>query len=131
MALTPKFVNPHGQGSRTVFPQTILASPDQTATGSAGAATAITVTGQSGRSIFVRQLAWSYSATPTSGLITVQDSAGTPATYFDLHVTEGGPDGWVFSPPLGLPSGLNAVVTLAAPGGAVVGKLFVNAYVHM
>lgn len=130
MALTPQYVNPHGQGSRTVYPITVIGSGDQSATGSAGAATSITVTGQSGRRVIVRQIGWSYSAAPAGGSIALVDSAGSPVTYFDLHVTAAGPDGWVFSPPLALPAGLNAVITLAAPGGAVVGKLFVSAFVE-
>lgn len=130
MALTPQFINTHAQGSQRVFPQAIPASGDQSATGAGGAATAITVTGQSGRNVCIKQVSWSYSDTPTGGSITIADSAGSPVTYFSLHVTAGGPGGWTFSPALSLPAGLNSVVTLAAPGGAIVGKLFVNAYVE-
>ena len=130
MALTPQFVNPHGQGARTVLPVVTLGSGDQSATGSAGNATTVTVTGQAGRRVIIRQLGWSYSAAPSNGSIMVADSAGSPVTYFSIHVTDAGPDGWVFAPPLALPTSLNAVVTLAAPGGAVVGKLFVSAYVE-
>lgn len=127
MALTPAFINPHGQGSRTVVSFSVPGSGDQKATGTAGNATSITVSGQTGRNVIVRQVAWSYSAAPTNGEITVTD--GT-TTYFTLHVTAAGPDGWIFSPPLSMPKGLDAVVTLAAPGGSVVGKLFVGAYVE-
>ena len=131
MAVSPQFVNPHGQGAKTVWPLTVIGSGDQSATGAAGGATAITVTGQTGRNVVVRQIAWSYSADPAAGTtISIADSAGSPVTYFSLHVTANGPDGWIFSPPLAMPKGLNAVVTLSAPGGAVEGKLFVNAYVQ-
>ena len=130
MALTPQFVNPHGQGSQTVFPQAMAASGDQSSTGAGGASTAITVTGATGRKVVIRQVAWSYDAAPTGGSIAITDSAGSPVTYFSLSVTAAGPDGWIFSPPIALPVSLNAVVTLAAPGGAIVGKLFVNAYVQ-
>ena len=131
MALTPQFVNPNGQVATTVYPLTVIGSGDQSATGASGAATAITVTGQANRNVIVRQIAWSYSATPAAGsTVSLDDSAGTPVTYFSLHVTAAGPDGWIFSPPIALPNGLNAVVTLSAPGGAVVGKLFANAYVE-
>lgn len=127
MALTPPFVNASSQGARKVTPFPIPADGNQKETGTAGNATTITVTGQSERNVIVRQVAWSYSAAPTNGGVTITD--GT-TTYFDLHVTAGGPDAWIFSPPLAMPEGLSAVVTLAAPGGAVVGKLFVNAYVE-
>ena len=128
MALTPQFVNPHGQGSRTTWKQPMIASGDQY--GTLDAAVAITVTGQTGRRVVVTQVAWSYNSAPTGGAVTIQDSDGSPVTYFSLDISAAGPGSFTFEPPIALPSGLNAVITLADPGGAIVGKLFVNAHVQ-
>lgn len=124
MALTPQFVNPHGQGSRTIFPQAMIASADQYHT--LDAAGTVAITGQAGRRIIVEQVIWSYSGAPTGGAITIAD--GTITLSWDVSAAGFGE--CTFSPPLAFTAGATVTVTLADPGGAVVSKLIVNAYVH-
>ncbi len=76
----------------------------------------------------LRWLAWSYSAAPTGGRLTVQDGA---TTILDFSITAAGPRSLPSGGPparLGLKGSLNTAmtVTLAAGGAAVSGK--VNAY---
>ena len=122
--LSPKFVNPHGQGSRTNLPQCIDASAAQYDT--LDAAAVVTITGQAGRKIVVSQVIWSYSSAPTGGAVTIAD--GTTTLSWD--VTAAGPGSVSFTPPLAFAVGATVTVTVADPGGAIVSKLVVNAYVQ-
>ena len=126
MALTPIFVNPHGQGSRTIWKQSVDASAAQETTGAGGASSVVTITAAAQRKIEVGQVFWSYDAAPTGGGVTISD--GT--TSLTWAVTASGFDSVTFDPPLAFAVGTNVVVTLAAPGGSVVGKLIVNAWVR-
>ena len=67
----------------------------------------------------------SYSAVPTGGGLTITD--GT-LTYADLDITNTGYTPINFDPPIKLPAGLNAVVTLKAAGGGVVAKIKVDSW---
>lgn len=95
-------------------------TPDETATGAGGQATTITYTADNDAAHVISGLAWSYSAAPTGGNISIADGADT---VFDMPVTAAGP-GWItFNPPKRGHAGNAMVITLAAPGGAVVGKV--------
>lgn len=124
MALTPKFVNPFGQGSITNLPQCIDVSADQYST--LDAAAVVTITGQTGYKIIVTQVFWSYNSAPTGGAITITDST----TTLSLDITAAGPGSITFTPPLAFAEDATVTVTLADPGGAIVSKVFVNAYVQ-
>ena len=124
MALTPQFANPHGQGSQTVFPQALNAAAAQYET--LDAAAVVTVTGQTGRKVVIEQVIWSYSAAPTGGAITIAD--GTITLSWDI--TAAGFDQCIFARPLAFTAGATVTVTLADPGGAIVSKLVVVAYVQ-
>lgn len=65
---------------------------------------------------------WSYDGTPTGGRLTVTDG-GT--TVFDVEITSGGPG--FFNFPGGIRGSENSalVITLAAAGASVEGKLYV------
>jgi len=93
--------------------------------GAGGAASAITIVApaaSSGRFILIERVDWSYSAAPTGGRLTITD--GT-STFFDIDITAAGPGfAEVYRR---ITKETNAIVTLAAPGGAVVGKLNVVA----
>lgn len=96
----------------------------QQATGAAGAAATITLAaGTAGQVRALDAVFWSYSAAPTGGKLTIA-STGQPT--FDLDVTAAGP-GFLNLPGgfRGMP-GATVVVTLAAPGGAVIGKVAVT-----
>jgi hypothetical protein len=96
-------------------------------TGSAGLAATITITGQTGRPTILSQVDWSYSSAPTGGNIKVQDGS---TTIWEVDVTAAGPGFKTFTPPLSITPGANMVITLAAPGGAIVGKVDCYAWVE-
>lgn len=84
-------------------------------------AAVVTLTAQAERRHVIQGVAWSYSAIPTGGRLSFSDG-GT--TDWDVDITAAGPGG--FSLPF--IGGVNAevVVTLAAGGGSVTGKLNLN-----
>jgi hypothetical protein len=88
------------------------------AVGAAGAACAVTLTAVDGCRRVLHGLQYSYSTTPTGGKLTVADGANT---VFEIDIPAGGP-GYVIIPIVGSIN-TDLVITLAAPGGAVVGKL--------
>jgi hypothetical protein len=65
-------------------------------------------------------LHWSYSATPTGGRL--QITSGTQPSY-DVDITAGGPGYLAFPPSFRGQAGQTVVVTLAAGGASVVGKV--------
>jgi hypothetical protein len=91
-------------------------------TSAGGAAVAVTVSAPgSSQRHYLEAVACSYSATPTGGGLT---STGLVGDELDVHVPGTGP---VTVDCHGAPceAGTALVVTLAAPGGAVVGKVVV------
>jgi hypothetical protein len=91
-------------------------------TSAAGAAVSVTVTAAGeGSRHYLWGVKYSYSATPTGGKLT---TAGLVGDEIDLDIAGAGP---MDVNTLGAPAVVNTdlVVTLAAPGGAVVGKLAV------
>lgn len=94
-----------------------------TATGAAGAATTINIVANPDQFWALDWLAYSYSATPSGGGLTIT-IAGT--TVFDLSIPAAGEGFISFDAALYREvAGRNApmVITLAGGGGAVVGKL--------
>jgi hypothetical protein len=65
---------------------------------------------------------WSYSDTPTGGKITATEGS---AVLWEHHITSGGPGG--LSPDVLGTAATAMVVTLAAGGGSVIGRLTVRA----
>lgn len=126
MAVVPLMSNPNGGGAKLDFPFAVADDAAYSATGAGGAATAIVLTGVTGKPILLSQVAWSYSAAPTGGAITIAD--GTISRTLDI--TAAGPGFWYFDPPLSFTAGATLTVTLAAPGGAVVGKVSVVTWIH-
>jgi hypothetical protein len=90
-------------------------------TGSAGAATTITLAAATNYAFTIQDIQWSYSAAPTGGKLTI---ANDGVTELEFDITAAGPG----SLSLYFPGTVSkaVVVTLAAPGGAVVGKLNVQ-----
>jgi hypothetical protein len=64
---------------------------------------------------------WSYNAAPTGGNIKIEDGAGT--TIFSLDVTAAGPNYIPFGTPVRGTVNTAMIVTLAAAGAAVTGKV--------
>lgn len=89
--------------------------------GAAGAAAAKTYDAVADKCHVISGVAWSYSAAPTGGRLTIEDGAGV--VVLDLDITTAGPDSVQFVPPKRGTMNTALIVTLAAPGGAVVGKL--------
>jgi len=113
-------------GSAGSIPVIEPATTPQNATAAVNTAVTITVAGVAGASIRLAMLSWSYSAAPTAGRVTVQDGA---TTVLDLDVGVSGFD-QVPLPPGGIKMsvGNSCVVTLAAAGAAVIGKLNVATF---
>ena len=64
---------------------------------------------------------WSYSAAPTGGNLKVEDGSGT--TVFSIDVTAAGPGFVPFAPGLAGRGNTAMIVTLAAGGSGVSGKV--------
>lgn len=94
----------------------------------ANTAAAVTCAAVSGRRQHLALVAWSYSAAPTGGRLTLADGADT---VLDLAITAAGP-GNLFGSSLALRGevGNALVATLAAGGAGVSGKLNTYCYVE-
>jgi hypothetical protein len=66
-------------------------------------------------------VAWSYSGTPTGGSITITD--GGASVFFGLDISATGPASVPFDPSKVFSDNGQVVITLAAAGSGVVGKL--------
>jgi hypothetical protein len=99
--------------------RTTVLSEQQTSADN-GAAT-ITLAAVASRAHFVHHLQWSYNGSPSGGRLFITVAG---VTKFDVDVTTGGPGGFG----LELAGGTNeaVVVTLAAGGAGVIGKLNVQ-----
>lgn len=111
------------QWKQVILPLATQADAADTSVGGAGAAAAITYAAAPGLAHVVDAIVWSYSAAPTGGSLTIADGA-TPILQADI--TAAGPGSLTFPVPLMGTAGNALTVTLAAPGGAVVGKLNVR-----
>jgi len=101
---------------------TIPFNPNDTGESAANAAVAVTYAALADRCHVLWQIEWSYSAAPT-GSLTITDG-GT--TMLQLDITAAGPDSIVYEPPKKAKLNSAVVVTLAAGGAGVVGKLNVT-----
>ena len=81
-------------------------------------AAVITIAAVANRKHWLHNIQWSYSADPTGGRLTVTSGG---VTKFDVDIITGGPGGFG----LEIVGGVNeeVVITLAAGGGVIVGKL--------
>lgn len=125
IALPSAPLNAIGDANGSV-PVTETPSTPVSATAAVNTAVQITVNGVANQTIRITHLSCSYSAAPTGGNLTVVVNG---VTIFQLDIA--GVDLQTIPlPPGGLKcqSGQNAVVTLAAAGAAVVGKLNVGSY---
>ena len=66
----------------------------------------------------INQIAWSYDGDPTGGRLSITDGG---STVFDLDITKGGPG--YLPHPIQITDGAAMVITLAAGGDGITGKL--------
>jgi hypothetical protein len=110
--------------SINVHEEPILDSTNDAVSGAAGASAAITyAAGGAGVQHCIGGVAWSYSAAPTGGGLKIEDGSGN--IVFQIDITAAGPGFIPFTPPRKGAANTALIVTLFAPGGAVVGKLSV------
>lgn len=64
---------------------------------------------------------WSYNAAPTGGKLTIEDGSGT--IVFEVDITSAGPGQLNFEPQQKGTANTALIITLAAAGAAVTGKL--------
>lgn len=83
-------------------------------------AAVVTLTALAGQRRIINAVQWSYTAAPTGGRLTISD--GT--TRFDVDITAAGPGGFGLCIPGD--AGTEVVITLAAGGAGIVGKLNVQ-----
>jgi hypothetical protein len=69
----------------------------------------------------VGQITWSYNGAPTGGNLKVEDGSGN--VIFSMDITAAGPGQATFSPPKKGTANTAMIVTLAAGGSGVSGKL--------
>jgi|FLYN01.1.fsa_nt_gi riboflavin biosynthesis pyrimidine reductase len=100
----------------------VQAQPSDTATAAANTAVTLTYAAHTdGQAHVVGEIIASYSAVPTGGNLTIEDGAGT--TVFQADITAAGPVAIVFDPPIASRRNTALIITLAAGGTSVVGKL--------
>ncbi len=88
----------------------------------AGTQAQVTLAARTDRVLLVRSIHWSLSLAPAAGILLTVASAGKN-TYTE-YVTAGGPGVLDFDvEPYEGADGVSVVVTLAAPGGSIVGTL--------
>lgn len=118
-------LNQFGDANGSV-PVTETASTPVSGTAAANTAVTLTINGVAGQTIRITELSFSYSAAPTAGSVTVVVNG---VTILQFDITAAGPTA-IPLPPGGLKcqSGQNAVITLAAAGAAVVGRLNAGSY---
>ena len=77
--------------------------------------------GGAGVSHVISGVAWSYNDDPTGGNLKIEDGSGT--TVFSVDITAAGPGFFVFPEPLRGTANTALIITLAAGGASVTGKV--------
>jgi hypothetical protein len=94
----------------------------------AGAAVSVTLDADTNGGISLAQIFASYSAAPAAGaFVLVEDGAGGTVLFKQYMPTTAG--NFTFDPPISGTKNTAMVITLSAPGGAIVGLLDVNAFI--
>lgn len=131
MATTPYLLNIPAANIQLQLDQAVpfsQAAPDR-ATGAGGAGTVVTLNADPVRPNVISQIHCSYSAAPTGGALQIEDGSGNVVWKQSLGGT--GPYEFNFVPARCGSVNTQTIITLAAPGGAVVGQLDVNCRKHL
>ena len=99
--------------------KSVGANPNHFVTGAPNTAVVITLPVSAARREFAGSIVWSYSAAPTGGRLTVAGGG----FGIDVDIIAGGPDYIPFAIPQHATDDVPIVITLAAGGGVIVGKL--------
>ena len=99
--------------------KSVGAHPERFATGAPNTAVVITLPTSRGRYEFSGSIVWSYSGQPTGGRLTVAGGGFN----LDIDIIAGGPSYVPFNIPQHATDNNPIVITLAAGGAGVVGKL--------
>lgn len=95
---------------------------------SADGAAVVTLSANTTKPNVVGQVHYSYSAAPAAGsTLKIEDGA---TTVFEQYVTAAGYGCVNFDPPLAGTAGAAMTITLADPGGSIIGKVTVNCWVE-
>lgn len=79
----------------------------------------------------LRQINWSYSAAPAVGskiTITWTDPVTGTGTWTETYYISNGGPGILSFPPKRFPAGSTVTITLTAPGGTIIGTIYVDAW---
>ncbi len=94
---------------------------------SANTAAVVTYTaGGAGWSHVISGVAWSYSGTPTGGNLKIEDGSGV--TVFTMDITVAGAGFIPFNPPKKGTANTAMIITLAAGGAGVSGKVSITGH---
>lgn len=107
----------------SIPPTSIGSAAGDVATPGSNAAAVVTYAAVADSYHVVSGLAWSYSNTPTGGNLKIEDGSGT--TVFSVDITTGGAGFLPFSPYKRGTTNTAMIVTLAAGGSGITGKLSV------
>lgn len=105
-----------------------LASTADTDAPAANTAAVITYAASTGFKHAIGNVHLSYDGAPTGGNLKIEDGSGT--TVFSVDVTAAGPDSINFDPPLMGSEGTALIITLAAGGAGVTGKVNAQHWTH-
>ncbi len=103
--------------------QTIGVSTADVHAPAANTAAVVTYSADTNRQHVISGIAWSYSAAPTGGNLKVEDGSGN--TVFSADITAAGPGVILFPVPKAGRTNTALIVTLAAGGASVSGKVSV------
>lgn len=99
----------------------VASSTGDVSTPSANSTATLNYAAAAGAAHCLGQVAWSYSGTPTGGNLKIEDGSGN--TVFSMDITAGGPGSIVFGPPKRGSANTALIISLAAGGSGVSGKL--------
>ena len=112
-----------GTPTYSLNPSNATSDPSDVNAPAANTSAVVTYAAVAGVSHVVSSVVWSYNAAPTGGNLKIEDGAGN--TIFTTDITSQGPGFIQFTPAKRGTVNTALIVTLAAGGAAVTGKLSV------